>query len=128
LIEKKNGFFTELPISSIKVNPLFFWKFAITKKIATKEHKIYGDGSPVGASKKDILRMLTTPSYSCVSCDGFKSSLLKTNYKKFQSLGHEKFVVIGHPKAQTIYSLNKINNFFQDVNLNKVKSIANHRK
>jgi len=108
LKENLNGFFKEIPIASQKLSPLFFWKFAITKKFASQKHKIFGDGNPVGASKKNIVKMLTLPSYNAVSCDGYKSSLLLKSYKDNK---YEDFVIIGHPKAQSKYSLNKINEF-----------------
>jgi len=108
LIEDKNGYFSEIPISSKKLSPLFFWKFAFSKKFATKKHKIYGDGKPVGASKKDIAKMLLIPSYSVVSCDGYKSTLLESIYKEYDK---NNFVIIGHPKAQSEYSLEQIDKF-----------------
>jgi hypothetical protein len=72
LKEEPEGFFTEIPISSIKLSSLFFWKFAFTKKLMKGDMKIFGDGKPVGASKADILKMLMSSTYSCVSCDGYK--------------------------------------------------------
>jgi len=111
IVEETEGFFTEVPISSIKLNPLFFWRFALTKKIASDLHKIYGDGKPVGASKKDILKMLVKSTYSCVSCDGYKSKLLEKSYSVYQKSGNKNFVIIGHPKAQTTFSLKNIKFF-----------------
>jgi len=105
LIEEEQGFFMEIPISSIKLSPLFFWKFAITKKLMKGKMKIYGDGKPVGASKKDILKMLTTYTYSCVSCDGYKSILLNKAYQAYKEKNLKNFVVIGHPKGQSEFSL-----------------------
>jgi hypothetical protein len=111
MIEDKDGFFTEIPISSQKVNPLFYWKFAFTKKITTNIHKIFGDGLPVGASKKDILKMLFMPSWLAISCDGYKSILLDNAYNKAKNNNNNNFVVIGHPKAQTLFSLNNLEKF-----------------
>jgi len=119
LLEDKNGFFTELPISSMKMSPFFYWKFAFTKKFATFKHRIFGDGSPVGASKRDIFKMLTKASYSVVSCDGLKSSLLLKSYHNYLKLNQDNFVVIGHPKAVSLYSLAKIDellNYLQKTN------------
>ena len=113
LIEQKDGFFKEIPISSVKLNPLFYWKFAFTKKFASKKFKIYGDGRAVGASKKDILKMLFIPSYSALSCDGYKSSLLDTVYSKYLRQYYHNLVIIGHPKAQSEYSLEKLEEFIK---------------
>lgn len=111
LIEDANGFFTEIPISSQRLSPLFFWKFAITRKIPTKKHKMFGDGIPVGSPSSSILKMLTSYSYSVVSCDGYKSSTLKRAYKNAKKDKQNHFVVIGHPKALSYYAINKIDNF-----------------
>jgi len=116
LAEDKNGFFSEIPISSYNVSPLFFWKFAITKKFPTSKHKMYGDGTPVGASNTSILKMLTKYSYSAVSCDGYKSSVLKDSYKNAFKRGNKHFVVIGHPKAQSSYSIKQLDLFINQYN------------
>ncbi len=57
------------------------------------------------------------PSNSVVSMDGYKASLLDKAYKKNIM---ENFVIIGHPKAFTEYSLNKFEKF-----ITKVKSDGN---
>jgi len=113
LKEVEDGYFTEIPIGSIKVNPLFYWKFAFTKKFASKKFKIYGDGSPIGASKKDILKMLFFPTYSPISADGYKSSLLIKGYMTYFRKNSQKLVIIGHPKAQNDYSLEKLEEFIK---------------
>lgn len=111
LVEDKNGFFTEIPISSYKLNPVFYWKFALTKKISTSKHQIFGDGTPVGTSKKAIIKALTKSSYSVVSCDGYKSSFLFNAYNYYLDNKYSDFVIIGHPKALSKFSLDKIDKF-----------------
>ena len=113
LIEESDGFFYEIPISASVVSPLFFWKFAITKKFPIQKHKMFGDGIPVGSSNTSIFKMLTSYSYAAVSCDGYKSSLLNKAYRKILKTGNKHFVIIGHPKAISNYSLNKIDTFIK---------------
>ncbi|MCJ8327992.1 MAG: hypothetical protein MJK08_12930 [Campylobacterales bacterium] len=120
LKENKNGYFREIPISAYKLSPLFFWKFAVTKKFATKKHKIFGDGSPVGAAKKSIIKMLTRTSYSVVSCDGYKSSFLFNAYEEYKRHKKSNLIVIGHPKASSEYSLNKLNKFIKSLDKNDI--------
>jgi len=106
------GSFREIAISSMRVSPLFYWKFAWVKIFGDKVlHGSFGDGEPVKNSKKDVLRMLTTYSSSVVSVDGYKSSRLLHEYKAAKRRGDDYFVVIGHPKALTNYSLNQINDW-----------------
>ncbi len=113
LVEDNNGFFTEIPISTWRYNPLFYWKFAITKKFSSSIHKIYGDGKPVGASKKDIAKLLIFGGYAPVSTDGFKSLLLEDAYGFYKDRENQYFVTIGHPKAISKFSLIKLENFIK---------------
>ncbi|EJF07466.1 putative xylanase/chitin deacetylase [Thiovulum sp. ES] len=109
LIEK-DGFFTEIPISSYKLSPLFFWKLAFFKKFGGQKYKSFGDGSAIGGSKWDKIRMLTSFSWSPVSIDGYKSSFLQ---KAFEEFSEKNFVIIGHPKALSKYSLKKLEEFIK---------------
>jgi len=104
------GSFREVPISSMRVSPLFFWRLAYVKLLGDKSlHGAFGDGAAIKNSNKDLLRMLTCYSDSVVSIDGYKSSCLVNAYEKAKNRGDEYFVVIGHPKALSNYSLNNIN-------------------
>jgi len=120
LVEDEKGFFTEVAIGSMKMSPLFYWKFAFTKKFATTKHQMFGDGAPVGASKKDILKMLIKPSYSAISCDGYKSSLLVKAYNQYLKEEKDNFVVIGHPKATSEFSLGMLNEFIKSMILSNI--------
>lgn len=112
LIEESNGFFKEFPISAYKLSPLFFWKLIFFKKFGGKEHKVFGDGSAASGSKKDKIRMLTSFTNSVVSIDGYKSSFLQDAYDTFLNKKDNKnFIIIGHPKAMSEYSLKKLENF-----------------
>lgn len=110
--EDENGFFTEIPISSYRTFPLFFWKLAFYKKFGGSKFKSFGDGGAVGGSKFDKLRMLTQMTNTVVSIDGYKASLLDNAYKQFlQKEDNKHFVMIGHPKAMSEYSLEKLKEF-----------------
>ena len=116
----KEGYFTEIPISSYKVKPWFFWVFALKKIFKTKKHLAYGNGSAIKMPKKEMFRLLLTPSYSVVSIDGFKASLINNAfklYKKHTSI-NDNFVLIGHPKAFTEYSLQKTKFFIEQTHNN----------
>ncbi len=117
-ITEKNeaGQFEEYPISSIKVNPLFFWRFAFVKIMNSPKHRAFGKGEAIQKPKNEILRMLFTPSHSVVSMDGFKASYLRKSFKKYQKNCSESanFVIIGHPKAFSPYSLKKMKDFIKE--------------
>lgn len=110
------GDFEEIPISSIKVGPTFFWSFALRKLKKEPEHVSYGDGAAIPMSKKEIIRLMTTSSYSVVSVDGYKSKLVSRAFSKYkQNIEDDgNFVLIGHPKAFTPYSLKKLEQFITE--------------
>lgn len=114
LIENPHGYFTEIPISSYRVSPLFFWKLAFYKKFGSDKHKSFGDGSAAGGSRLDKLRMLTRYTDSVVSIDGYKASYLSKSFVQFlKKSDHSNFVIIGHPKAMSEYSLDRLEQFIQ---------------
>ncbi|MBZ9620991.1 polysaccharide deacetylase family protein [Psychroflexus lacisalsi] len=103
--EDPKGSFKEIPISSHNVSPLFFWKFAFHKLLKQKKHQAFGDGLAISKTKKNILKLLFSPSKSVVSIDGYKASYLKESYGLHKKNKAENFVIIGHPKAFTKFSL-----------------------
>lgn len=114
--EDSTGKFTEIPISSYKVSPLFFWKFALKKLQKSTENQAFGNGYAVAKPKAEILRMLTTSSYSVASIDGYKTSYLEKSFRKYQKNCNvsDNFVIIGHPKAFSLYSLKKTKEFIKN--------------
>jgi hypothetical protein len=111
--EDPNGYFVEVPISTYAVSPLFFWRFAWTKKFGSSAHRVYADGVGAGGtSSASMLRMLTRPTKSLVSMDGLRASLLKNALDaNARQEPDGNFVVIGHPKAVTPYSLRELDRF-----------------
>jgi peptidoglycan/xylan/chitin deacetylase (PgdA/CDA1 family) len=118
-IESERGYFTEVPISSRNLSPIFYWKLAIIKKLGNKKlHSSFADGNGIQSSKKDMIRMLTQFSSSVVSIDGYKSSYLVDSYKKANKRKDDYFVVIGHPKLLTPFSLLNIEKWLYLINKN----------
>lgn len=107
----KKGDFTELPISSYKVSPMFFWNLAIIRLLKLQRHQYRGDGEPIGAGKRDVFKMLTKSTYSVASVDGLKIRYLEPAFKNYINKSYDNFVVIGHPKAFSDYSFMKLNKF-----------------
>ncbi|WP_022941175.1 polysaccharide deacetylase family protein [Psychromonas hadalis] len=125
LKETEKGDFIELPISSHKIKPWFYWKFLFIKIFKQRKHQYIGDGTPIGAGKQDIIKMLTQSSYGVASVDGYKISYLKMAFKLYIQKSSEHFVLIGHPKASTAYSLSKLSSFVaKHCDLHKFISVA----
>lgn len=117
LIECANGFFTEIPISSYKVSPLFYWKLAFARLSRKKKYTTFGDGQAVNVSRSYLYRLFFSKTCSTVSLDGLKPSFLQKAFvahKNKYKVGY--FTIIGHPKGVTPYGLNKLDCFF---NVNK---------
>jgi hypothetical protein len=104
------GYFLELPISSVRLSPLFFWNLYGRGRLNRSLHKSMGDGVPMaqsGAKKK----VLTSYSQQALSCDGYYASLLLNELNRRTQLKEDTMVVIGHPKAQSVFSLQKLDEF-----------------
>ncbi len=125
-VEDKEGSFLEIPIASVKLNPLFYWKFAFLKKMKLNKHKSFGDGFASPTSNSQLKRLLTKSSYSVVSMDGYKCSLLDKAFKSYLNDNKQNFVIIGHPKAFTKYSLAKLDKFMASklIEKNAVKTFG----
>ncbi len=114
-VEIKNGFFTELPISSIKNSPLFFWKLFLLGRKNPYLHKPLGDGRAMAAPgyrKKLLTRLTNNP----VSVDGYNASLLEKALCRLMKKKFEHMVVIGHPKALSRYSIQMLEQFVSENN------------
>lgn len=109
-IEDPKGSFVEVPISTLRVSPLFYWKLVLTKIFKSEAHKSFGNGVPVQATKESITKRLTRFSDALATIDGYKISYLRAAYCKSKKR-HNIFCVIGHPKATTPYSLKRFERF-----------------
>ncbi|UKN01378.1 hypothetical protein K6119_16755 [Paracrocinitomix mangrovi] len=120
--EDENGPFSEFPISNYNYSPLFFWRLFILGRLNARNHKPIGDGYPMpspGMRKK----MLSKGMNLSASVDGYFVTKLNKVLKQNQTKGFTEMVVIGHPKAATLYSLKKLERFI-DQNKNKHQFIT----
>lgn len=109
--EVTNGYFTELPISSVKNSPMFFWKLFLLGRKNPHLHKPLGNGRAIAAPGQRK-KLLTSYTYNCVSIDGYNARLLQpvlTNLITTQSVNN--MVIIGHPKALSRYSIKQVDKF-----------------
>lgn len=104
------GYFLEIPISSWEFSPLFYWRLYILGRLNPSNHKMIGDGSFLAqpGRKKSILLNKT---WNHVSSDGYYASQLMKQAKYYQTKKLQTFVVIGHPKGMTNYSLKQLESF-----------------
>ncbi|MDF3028792.1 MAG: hypothetical protein K0S23_3099 [Fluviicola sp.] len=107
---EENGYFLEIPISSWEFSPLFYWRLYILGRLNPGDHKMIGDGSFLAqpGRKKSVLLHKT---WNHVSSDGYYASQLKKQARCYQAKQVPVFVVIGHPKGMTNYSLKELESF-----------------
>lgn len=108
--EDPQGKFTEFPIASMRYSPLFFWSLYLRGRLNPRRHKMIGDGSFLsqGGRKRDSLLY---HSYKHVSSDGYFAGKLESALNMALNRGFSELVVIGHPKGNTVYSLEKLKVF-----------------
>jgi hypothetical protein len=114
-VEDVTGEFLEVPIANLIYQPIFYWRLAFTKLLKQSKHKPYGNGFAVKNEGSHLLKMLFTNTKGVVSMDGFKSSVLHRAYQYYEKKQLEDFVIIGHPKAFTPYSLKTFKRFIKRV-------------
>ncbi|WP_296315281.1 hypothetical protein [Winogradskyella sp. UBA3174] len=90
-----------------------FWLFAFEKLKKSKKHIALGNGSAISKPKKEVLRLMTSFSNSVIAIDGYKASYVYKAFKKYvkNTDSNDNFILIGHPKAFTPYSLDKTKEF-----------------
>ncbi len=108
--ENAAGHFTELPISAIRNSPLFFWKLFLLGRKDPYLHKPLGDGRAIPAPGQRK-KMLTEYTNCTVCIDGYNAHLLQKALKAQQKKKFDNMVVIGHPKALSRYSIQKLEEF-----------------
>ena len=101
------GSFLELPIAAHTYSPFFFWQLYGWGRLIPSRHKPLGNGFPI-STKGERSKRLTTSSRLSVSMDGYFAKSLNSALNKNKA---NDFVVIGHPKACTLYSLEQLEKF-----------------
>jgi peptidoglycan/xylan/chitin deacetylase (PgdA/CDA1 family) len=114
--EDEKGSFEEYPVSTHTVFPAFWWKLSLLKILHNKGHKPFGNGRSVETTSESIISRLTRAQMGFACMDGYKSSLLFAMREKHQkTFGTDaRFVVIGHPKLATAYSIKTMDKFIAD--------------
>lgn len=112
---EKDGYFLEIPIASWEFSPLFYWRLYALGRLNPADHKMIGDGSFLaqpGRKKSVLLHKI----WNHVSSDGYYASQLVKQAKYYSDKQVKTFVVIGHPKGMTNYSLKQLEAFVAKTN------------
>jgi hypothetical protein len=110
--EEKTGFFEEYAIASHRYSPLFYWRLYIFGRIFPSKYKMVGDGTFLDqpGRKKEVLTNFT---HNHVSTDGFYATVLQKCTENYLRKGEEHMVIIGHPKGNTLDSIQKLEKYIQ---------------
>jgi len=112
-IENPKGSFIELPLTTMKISPFFYWRLALTRVRKRPIHTRWGDGKTTETSKESLVKRLTKYTWAYATIDEFKSSYLNMMFQRFlkKFSNDDYFVIIGHPKLVTPYSVQKFGEF-----------------
>jgi len=109
------GSFVELPISSMRLSPGFYWKMATARRAAVSDLTPFGDGAGMRANPRYYLTRLLFGEHSPVSVDGIKSERLGRAF--LESDGDSLFNIMGHPKSLSRYAVDRFADFIGDANV-----------
>ena len=117
-VEIENGFFTEYPISIAKESIFHYILRRLRYKYAhTELSKIaWGDGMSINEDNTasggiDKIKRLMGHRYVVASIDKIDADSLESVYSQQKKKGTKTFVVIGHPKNLSPYSIGKLEIF-----------------
>jgi hypothetical protein len=113
LAPASRGYFTEVPIASVRVTPFAYWTLAARKLAGGARHRPWGNGGSIPNGKRDLAKKLFACTASPVSIDGPKAGWLERAYREHKARGRDCMVVMGHPKALTPYSLDCLDRFLK---------------
>ena len=113
LTEMRRGYFLEIPIASVQVAPWSYWGLALRKLAGGTRHRPWGNGGALPLGKRDFAAKLLGRTASAVSIDGPKAGWLESAYREHRRRGRQCFVVMGHPKALSSYSITCLERFLK---------------
>jgi hypothetical protein len=123
-VEDENGFFTEIPITSFRYSPFFYWRLYGLGRLFPSQHKMMGDGLFLTQPKRKNTQLSQT-TWNHVSCDGFYAIKMKAALKSALRNEQQGIVIIGHPKGMTQFSLKKLAAFCKQYhNIHAFKALS----
>jgi hypothetical protein len=109
LVPASEGYFLEVPISPIVTGPGLYWKMALAK-VGKKENsrlQRFGDGDAIEHTSSYYFSRLLSRTVGPASVDGVKADYLRRECRA-SGRASRLFNVMGHPKAMTPFSLDKL--------------------
>jgi hypothetical protein len=122
VVENPQGTFLEIPISSMKVRPLYYWRLAMTRLMKSTAMTPFGDGvvrsMPSAKNGWDKLTKLFSTTLYCATLDGMKAGLAMGEYRRTRRQGAETMVLLSHPKMMTSFSMKCMQQLLEEIQRN----------
>jgi len=122
-VSADSGRFLEIPISSMRLSPFFYWGRALDRLRQRQPPSVYGDGLSKAIGKVSALRRLMALERNVeMSTDGPKAPLLESASR----VGNERRLchIMGHPKLLSTESLNRLERFIDQHEISRFESVA----
>jgi len=125
-IEEKSGPFKEVPITSDKISPLFYWKLYLKMRSKPSIYKPMGDGAWL-KDKKRIYKQFYSSTNHFACADGYFASRLMTILNKHQNENKSRMMVLSHPKSLAACSFGYLDMFISYAKSKnyQIKTLAN---
>ncbi len=108
--EDVGGLFTEVPITSDKILPFFYYNLYFKMKSNPSIYKPVGDGKWLQDKKRKYTHFHSiTNHFACA--DGFFASRLQSILQRCQKQNKNKMMVLSHPKSMAPYSFKALDTF-----------------
>jgi hypothetical protein len=113
LLPDPMGKFLEVQITSFLYSPIFYLSFYTMKKFLKKKLQQFGDGKPISSGSVGKLKYLVKKHCFPVSLDLYRAAILRKAFREAFSQNKKFFVIMGHPKRMSEYSLKKFEEFLR---------------
>ena len=116
-IECSTGLFTEIPITTDRISPLFYWNLYSKMKSNPAIYKPVGDGNWL-VDKKRIYKHFYSWTNHFACADGFFASRLSSLLARCEKQECKRMMVLSHPKSLAPYSFDALDAFINEAKTN----------
>jgi hypothetical protein len=113
-VPDQNGLFLEVPITALRVSPLFWYRGEFRKRLSPGRFARFGDGEALSNNTSYYADRLLKRSVIPVSVDQYRAQTLYMAHEQGRRSGLNMINSMGHPKAMTRDSLETLDRFLKE--------------